>query len=64
MNWRNLPPTQKQLDYIAELCEMSDHPLPRYEGKTRGEASDWINANASSAHTMFYNPHEDAGDRI
>ena len=58
MNWRNLPPTQKQLDYIAELREMSELPLPPYKGSTRGEASDWIDANISRAHHTALNWYE------
>ena len=36
-NWRNLPPTEKQLELISELQWMGE-----FKGKTRGEASDFI----------------------
>lgn len=36
-NWRNLPPTKKQLEVISELQWLCE-----FKGKTRGEASDFI----------------------
>lgn len=45
MEWRNEPMTAKQRDLIAEMNEMSQFPLPKFEGTTKGEASDYINAN-------------------
>lgn len=42
-DWRNEPITQKQKDYILEIQEMSDFYLPEFYGKTKGEASDYIN---------------------
>lgn len=36
-HWRNLPPTEKQLELISELQWMCE-----FKGKTRGEASDFI----------------------
>lgn len=37
--WRDLPPTEKQLQLIEELKDQSPYG---FEGKTRGEASDFI----------------------
>jgi len=62
-SWRDLPPTQKQLDYIVEMNEFSEWILPTFKGKTRGEASDYIDKWIKVAHEGF-NEHEDAGDRI
>ena len=50
MNWRDDPATQKQLDYINEMHEFSEYPLPKFEGKTKGEASDYINKWFKLAH--------------
>lgn len=50
MSWRTLSPTQKQLELIAEMQEFSDYPLPKFEGKTRGEASDYIDKWGKLAH--------------
>ena len=49
-DWRKEPATQKQLDYIMEMNEFSDYPLPKFVGKTKGEASDYINENTKIAH--------------
>ena len=38
-SWRELPPTEKQLQLIEELKEQSCY---EFNGKTRGEASDYI----------------------
>ena len=51
-NWRMLPPTPKQLALIAEMQEFSEYPLPFFEGKTRGEASDYIDKWIKTAHEM------------
>ena len=64
MSWRDEPPTTKQLKYIADMCEMSEYPLPLFTGTTKGEASDYISRWVGIAHELIYNPHEDGGDRI
>lgn len=43
-------PTEKQLAYIADLQEFSDYPLPKFEGKTKREASDYIDRWIKLAH--------------
>lgn len=48
--WRDDPVTEKQRKLIFELCEFSEFPLPPFTGKTKGEASDWIDANIKKAH--------------
>ena len=53
-NWRNDSVTQKQLDYIMEMNEFSEFPLPKFEGKTKGEAYDYINENSKLAHTSSW----------
>lgn len=42
MDWRSKEPTEKQLVYIRDMMEFSPYPLPMFEGKTRGEAADYI----------------------
>jgi len=41
-NWRDKEPTEKQLQFIANMEEFSEYPLEHFTGKTRGEACDWI----------------------
>ena len=40
-NWRDLPPTEKQLEYISNIEEFGVQ-TPKFTGTTRGEASDYI----------------------
>ena len=49
-DWRIDKPTQKQLDYIRDLNEFSDYPLPPFKGNTKGEAADYIERYAKIAH--------------
>lgn len=58
MNWRNDPVTEKQINYIKEMNEFSDFPIPKFTGKTKGEASDYINRYQKLAHERF-DPNED-----
>ena len=53
-NLRNDPVTQKQLYYIMEMNEFSEFPLPKFEGKTKGEAYDYINKYIKQAHTSTW----------
>lgn len=41
-NWRKEPITQKQKEYIEEMQKVSHFPLPQFDGKTKGEACDYI----------------------
>ena len=50
MNWRDEPVTEKQRRLIAEMQEFSEFPLPAFNGRTKGEASDWIDQNMRKAH--------------
>ena len=50
MNWRDDPITDKQKQLIADMQEFSCYPLPRFEGKTKGEASDYIDKWGKLAH--------------
>lgn len=47
--WTNRP-TEKQLQYIQELQEFSDYPLPPFTGTTKQEASDYIDEWTTLAH--------------
>lgn len=49
-SWRDKEPTQKQLDLIRDMEEFSEYPLPKFVGKTRGEAYDWIQEYGKLAH--------------
>lgn len=67
MNWRNDPMTEKQEAMIATIQEdayMNNAYIPPFNGKTKGEAYDWISVNINKRFYSMYNPHEDAGDRI
>ena len=67
MSWRDDPITDKQDALIAQIEEdacMNDAFIPPFQGKTKGEASDYISAFIGASHYSAYNPHEDAGDRI
>ena len=68
-NWSNDPMTEKQKEMIASMQENAGIngalPLPDFNGKTKGEACDYIQANLHRVYeTMDYLEHEDAGDRI
>ena len=53
-NWRNDKITEKQMNYIIEMNEFSDFPLPVFSVTTKGEASDYINTYQQLAHARFY----------
>ena len=55
-DWRNDPITQKQKDLIEEMQEFSYYPLPKFEGKTKGEASDYISEYGKLAHENVNSP--------
>lgn len=50
-DWRNDKATEKQLQYIAEMHEFSDYPLPEFEGHTKGEAAEYIDKWSKLAHS-------------
>lgn len=70
LNWRNKPPTERQIAYIMQMQEDAGIngaiPLPRFTGKTRGETSDYIDANKGKRFKSFdYAGHGDNyGDRV
>lgn len=64
MSWRDEPITDKQLAYISFIQEFSEWPLPLFDGKTKGQAADWINENSWKAYERIVSEHEDAGDRV
>ena len=49
-NWRDKDVTEKQKQYILEMNEFSEYPLPAFKGTTRGEASDYIDKWSKLAH--------------
>jgi len=42
--------TDKQRKYIQEMQEFSGYPLPRFDGTTREEASEYIDKWSKLAH--------------
>lgn len=52
--WMNEPATEKQLAYILEMQEFSEFPLPKFEGKTKGEAAEYIDKHIKEAHTSTW----------
>ena len=54
MSWRDEPMTEKQREWILEMQEHSEHPLPPFKGITKGEASDYINKNIALAYTSLW----------
>jgi hypothetical protein len=46
--WRDKPATEKQLGYIEFIQEFA-YSAPRFDGTTRGEASDYINKYVEEA---------------
>jgi len=67
-SWRNDPVTEKQINLIMQMEEDAGMngaiPLLPFTGKTKGEASDWIDENMGKQFESFNCDHEDAGDRI
>lgn len=64
-NWRSEAATPKQIAYIQEMQEFSDFPLPNFIGKTKGEASDYIDKWHKLAHERadFEGHTDNYGDR-
>ena len=58
MSWRSDPITDNQKRLIEEMNEFSEFPLPEFIGTTKGEASDYINANLVKSYQIF-DPYED-----
>ena len=56
MNWRDKEPTIAQIACIMEMQEFSAYPLPVFEGKTRGEAADYIDKWGKLAHEDVNSP--------
>jgi len=50
MSWRDDPATEKQLETIRNMHEFSEWPLPKFTGKTKGEAADYIDRWIAKAH--------------
>ncbi len=54
MNWRDKEITEKQKRCIMAMIEFSQYPLPAFKGKTRGEASNYINKYNKIAHESIW----------
>lgn len=69
-NWRDSPITEKQVEYIRQMqldAEMNGAiPLPPFRENTRGEASDYIDANKGRQYEAFdyYGHGDNYGDRV
>ena len=50
MSWREEPATEKQLQCIQDMQELSEYPLPEFTGSTKGEASDYISKYIARSH--------------
>ena len=50
MSWRNDPITKKQKALIDNMYDFSEYPLPVFTGRTKGEASDFIDKYISLSH--------------
>lgn len=48
--WQDEPITEKQRQYIAEMEEFSIFGLPHFEGKTKGDAAEYIDKYRELAH--------------
>lgn len=62
LSWRQGPASEAQLAYIRDLQEMSEYPLPLFTGKTRGEASDYIDKWHRLAHERVDDKADNYGD--
>ena len=65
--WRSDPVTEKQKNYIIALYEHDEfNRIPKFTGRTKGEASDFIDTYARYAYEKFDNEYHDSnyGDRI
>ena len=49
-------PTQKQLDYIADIMEFSAYNPPKFKGTTKQEASAYIDKYGKLAHEDVSSP--------
>ena len=50
LTWKDEPAIEKQLKYIEEMQEYSVYQLPKFTGKTKGEASEYISRYNDMAH--------------
>ena len=64
MSWRNDPVTEKQMQLIQDIQEFSEYHPPAFKGKTKGEASDYINAHIKLAHERILPYDDNYGDII
>lgn len=50
VSWRDKPMTEKQIEMIKNMYANTEIPIPKFEGRTRGEASDFIDKWLSTTH--------------
>lgn len=55
MSWRYDPATEKQKQLIRDMNEFSEYQLPdiNLEKATKGECSDYIDANLARSHESY-----------
>ena len=55
MSWRYDLATEKQKQLIRDMNEFSEYPLPdiNLENATKGECSDYIDANFARSHESY-----------
>lgn len=53
-DWRNKPITDKQRECIKGIYENCEYSIPYFEGKTRGEASDYIDRYIKMSHESLW----------
>lgn len=56
MSWRQEPITEKQKECIQAMKEFACYPIPNFTGKTKGEASDFIDKYGELAHENVNSP--------
>lgn len=56
MSWQDEPITEKQRICIETMQEFSCYPLPTFNGKTKGEASKYIDEYGRIAHEDVNSP--------
>lgn len=60
MSWRNDPITEKQKAMISDMMEFSEYPLQKFTGKTKGEASDYIDKYIAISHQTLLDYYDES----
>ena len=67
MSWQEEPITKRQKFFVDRIWidgMMNGAPIPRFNGTTKGEASEYINMYRKQSHYSCDGNRENAGDRI